>query len=152
MKSCGEIEQRITELASGSAAGMPPEIREHLMRCPACDRKLAAARLSRGLLSAAADAPEPPVDFADRVLTALAAPRPSRSEAEMWRLGWGLMPAFAATVAVLLMLFEFQATAVSGPNGLLPTEGLSTSENIVLGASPPDPDAILTAVMEGGSL
>ncbi len=151
MISCGEIEKRITELASGSVAEIPAGIREHLMRCPACDRKLAVARLSGGLLSAAADAPEPPVGFADRVLTALAAhQRPSRPEAEMWRLGWGLMPVFAATVAVLLMLFKFQTTAISGPVGLLPTEGLSTSESIVLGGSPPNPDEILTAVMEGG--
>jgi hypothetical protein len=150
MTSCGEIEKRITELASGSKAGIPAGIREHLMRCPACDRKLAAVRLSRGLLSAAADAPEPPVGFADRVLTALAAQRPLRPATEMWGLGWGLMPVFAATVAVLLMLFEFQATTVSSAIGLLPTEGLSTSESIVLGGSPSDPDEILTAVMEGG--
>jgi hypothetical protein len=151
MTSCREIEKWITELASGPAAGMPAGIREHLLGCSACDETLAAARLSRGLLSSAADVPEPPVGFADRVLTALAAhQRPSRPEAEMWRLGWGLMPVFAATVAVLLMLFEFQARPISGPVGLLPTEGLSASENIVLGGSPPGPDEILTAVMEGG--
>ncbi len=151
MISCREIEKRMTELASAPAAGIPAGIREHLLGCPTCDMKLAVARLSRGMLSAAADAPEPPVGFADRVLTALAAhQRPSRPEAEMWGLGWRLMPVFAATVGVLLMLFEFQATTVSGPVGLLPTEGLSTSESIVLAGSPPDPDEVLTAVMEGG--
>lgn len=150
MKACGEIAKRITELAAVSATEMPAGIREHLTECPACDRALATARLIRGLLAAAADAPEPPAGFADRVLAALAARGPSRPETELWRLGWGLVPAFAATVAVLLILFEFQATAVSGPIGLLQTEGLSASERIVLDTSPPEPDAVLTAVMEGG--
>jgi len=68
----------------------------------------------------------------------------------MWRLGWGLVPVFAATVALLLILFQFQDSTVPGPIGLLPMEGLSASERIVLEASPPEPDAILTAVMEGG--
>jgi len=150
MKSCGEVEKRISELAAVSATEMPAGIREHLTGCPACARAMAAARLGRGLLAAAADAPEPPVDFADRVLAALPARRRSHPEAEMWRLGWGLVPAFAATVVLLLILFQFQASTVPGPIGLLPMEGLSASERIVLEASPPEPDAILTAVMEGG--
>jgi len=150
MKSCGEVEKRIGEIAAFFAAEIPPGIQEHLKGCPACSRALAAARLGRGLLAAAADAPEPPADFADRILAALAARRPSYPEAEMWRMGWGLVPAFAATVGVLLILFQFQAGTVSGPIGLLPMEGLSASEQIILEALPPEPDAVLTAVMEGG--
>jgi hypothetical protein len=150
MKSCGEVEKRTSELAAVSATEMPAGIREHLTGCPTCARALAAARLGRGLLAAAADAPEPPVDFADRVLAALPARRPSHPEAEMWRLGWGLVPVFAATVALLLILFQFQASTVPGPIGLLPMEELSASERIVLEASPPEPDVVLTAVMEGG--
>jgi anti-sigma factor RsiW len=150
MKACEEVEKRITELAALRVTEMPAEIREHLAGCPACTRALAAARLGRGLLAAAADAPAPPAGFADRVLAALPATRPSRPETEMWRLGWGLVPAFAATVAVLVILFQFQASAIPGPIGLVPLEGLSTSERLVLDASPPEPDLVLTAVMEGG--
>jgi anti-sigma factor RsiW len=150
MKSCGEVKKRISELAAVSAAEMPAGIREHLTGCPACAEALAAGRLGRGLLAAAADAPEPPDDFADRVLVALAAHRLWRPETEMWRVGWGLVPAFAATVALLLILFQFQASAVPGPIGLLPMEGLSAGEQLVLETGPPEPDAVLSAVMEGG--
>ncbi len=150
MKACRELEKRIREFVAVSATEMPAGFQEHLTTCPACSQALATARLGRGLLAAAADTPGPPVDFADRVLAALAARRPSHPETEIWRLGWGLVPAFAAAVAVLLILFEFQVTAVSGPIGLLPTEELSASERIVLDTSPPEPDAVLTAVMEGG--
>jgi hypothetical protein len=68
----------------------------------------------------------------------------------MWRLGWGLVPAFAATVALLTILYQYQAGAIAGPVGLLPLEGLSTGERIVLEATPTEPDLVLTAVMEGG--
>jgi hypothetical protein len=68
----------------------------------------------------------------------------------MWRLGWGLVPAFAATVALLMILYQYQAAAIAGPVGLLTLEGLSTGERIVLEATPPEPDLVLTAVMEGG--
>jgi anti-sigma factor RsiW len=150
MNSCREVDKRITELAAVPTTEMPGGIREHLAGCPACARALAAARLGRGLLAAAADAPEPPAGFADRVLAALSATRPSRPEAEIWRLGWGLVPAFAATAVLLMILYQYQADASLGPVGLVPLEGLSASERIVLEATPPEPDLVLTAVMEGG--
>jgi predicted anti-sigma-YlaC factor YlaD len=150
MRSCGEVEKRIAELAALRPTEVPAEIREHLAGCPACRRALAAARLGRGLLAAAADAPEPPAEFADRVLAALPGTRPSRPETEMWRLGWGLVPAFAATVAVLVILYQFQNGALPGPIGLVSMEELSAGERIVLEAAPPEPDLVLTAVMEGG--
>ncbi len=150
MGSCEEVTKRIGEFAALLAAELPAGIRDHLAGCPACARGLAAARLGRGLLAAAADAPEPPAEFSDRVLAALPEPRPSRSEADLWRLGWGLVPAFAATVALLVVLHQYQAGAVSPPIGLVPLEGLSTGERLVLEASPPEPDVVLTAVMEGG--
>jgi len=150
MRSCAEVEKRIVGLAALRATEVPAEIREHLAGCPACTRALAAARLGRGLLAAAADAPEPPAEFADRVLAALPGPRPSRPETEMWRLGWGLVPAFATTVALLVILYQFQDSAVPGPIGLVSLEGLSAGERIVLEATPPEPDLVLTAVMEEG--
>ena len=149
MRPCKEVEKRITELTTVPATQLPAGILEHLAGCSACERALAAARLSRGLFAAATDGPEPPTGFAEHVLAALAARRASRPETEMWSLGWGLVPAFAATVAVLLILLEFQPTTVSGPIGLLPTEGLSAGERLVLEASPPETDAVLTAVLEG---
>jgi hypothetical protein len=68
----------------------------------------------------------------------------------MWRLGWGLVPAFATTVALLVILYQFQDSAVPGPIGLVSLEGLSAGERIVLEATPPEPDLVLTAVMEEG--
>jgi len=150
MRPCGEVEKRITELAAVPATEMPAGIREHLAGCPACARALGAARLGRGLLAAAADAPEPPAGFADRVLAALPETRPSRPEAEMWRLGWGLMPAFAATALLLMILYQYQAGDAPGPVGLVPLEGLSAGEQLVLEAASAEPDAVLTAVLEGG--
>jgi len=150
MRSCGEVEKRIAELAALRATGVPAEIREHLAGCPACTRALAATRLSRGLLAAVADAPEPPAEFADRVLATLPETRPSRPETELWRLGWGLVPAFAATVALLMILYQFQDSTLPGPIGLVSVEELSAGERIVLEATPPESDLVLTAVMEGG--
>lgn len=151
MGSCDEVTRRIGELAALRAPGLPAGVRDHLAGCRDCARTLEAARLSRGLLAAAADAPEPPADFVDRVLAGLPEPRPARSEGELWRLGWGLVPAFAATVALLAFLYDYQAGALLPPVGLVPLEGLSAGERLVLEAPPPEPDAVLTAVMEGGS-
>jgi len=150
MKSCREVEKRIVELAALRATDVPVEMREHLAGCPTCTRALAAARLSRGLLAVAADAPEPPVEFADRVLATLPEARLSRPETELWRLGWGLVPTFAAAVALLMILYQFQDSTLPGPIGLVSVEELSAGERIVLGTTPPEPDLVLTAVMEGG--
>jgi predicted anti-sigma-YlaC factor YlaD len=147
MESCNEVIQRIGELAAVPVAEIPARVGEHLQGCPACTRALAAARLARGLLAAAAVAPEPPAEFADRVLAALPAPRLGRPDTDLWRLGWGLVPAFAAMAALLLILYL--GSAVPGPAGVVPVEGLSSGERLVLEASPAEPDAILAAVMEG---
>ena len=68
----------------------------------------------------------------------------------MWRLGWGLVPAFAATAVLLMILYQFEPSSSPSPAGLISLEGLSASESIVLEAEPAEPDQILTAVMEGG--
>ena len=60
------------------------------------------------------------------------------------------VPSFAATAVLLMILYQYQAGAAPGPVGLVSLEGLSASERIVLEATPPEPDLILTAVMEGG--
>jgi len=150
MKPCREVEKRVIELAALPPAEIPPATREHLAKCPRCAGALAAARLRQGLLAAAGDAPEPPAGFAARVVAALPASRPLRPETEMWRLGWGLVPAFAVTVIVLSILYQLQAGGATPPLGLVPPEGLSAGERIVLEASPTELDLVLTAVMEGG--
>lgn len=148
MGSCEEVAKRIEKLAALPAAELPSGIREHLAGCPACTRLLTAARVARGLLAAAADAPAPPAGFAERVVAALPASRAGRADEDLWRLGWGLVPAFAATVVLLLVLY--QASAVPGPVGLVLAEGLSSGERLVLEPASPEPDAVLAAVMEGG--
>lgn len=150
MKPCREVARRISELAALPATEMPPEMRRHLAECARCALALTAERLRRGLLAAAGEAPEPPAGFAARVMGALPASKPSRPETEMWRLGWGLVPAFAVTVVVLSILYQSEVGAVAPPLGLVPSEGLSAGERIVLEASPAELDLVLTAVMEGG--
>jgi hypothetical protein len=65
-----------------------------------------------------------------------------------------LVPAFAAMLVVLLMLFQDglapSLSGPAGPAGLLPSEGLSSGERLVLGTSPAEPEIILAAVLEGG--
>jgi hypothetical protein len=133
---------------------MPSWVPDHLAACPACTRLLMRARLARGLLASAKDGPEPPADFARRVLAAL--PRSlaaGRADPELWRLGWRLVPAFAATAALALALFEFEARVgptPSGPTaGLIPVEAFSASERLVLEGAQPELDLVLAAVMEG---
>jgi hypothetical protein len=149
MGSCEEVRTQVAELTACPTTKIPAGLAEHLAGCPACARTLAAARLTRGLLAAAAEAPEPPAEFATRVMAAVPGARPSRPEAEMWRLGWGLMPAFGAAVALLVILYQYQASPISPSFGLVPMEGLSAGEQLVLESSPPEQDVVLTAVMEG---
>lgn len=149
MGSCEDVRAQVAELATRPTTEIPAGLAEHLAGCPACARTLAAARLTRGLLAAASDAPEPPAEFATRVMAAVPGARSSRPEAEMWRLGWSLMPAFAAAVALLVILYQYQPTPVARPFGLVSMEGLSAGEQLVLESSPPEPDVVLTAVMEG---
>jgi hypothetical protein len=108
--------------------------------------------LSLGLAAAAAEGPEPPAGFAEGVLAAVPAARPLRgwAQADPWRPAWGLVPAFAAMAAALLILFQFQSGATPIAGGLLPVEGLSAGERLVMEGRPPDPDLVLAAVMEGG--
>ncbi len=149
MRSCKPIRKNLTDLAAVPPGQLPPWVREHLTSCPNCLRTLESARLSRGLVAAAAGGPEPPADFAERVLAALpTGPPPLRAHEDLWRPAWGLVPAFAATAAALLILF--QATAAPVVPGLVPAEGLSAGERLLLVAGPPDPDLVLAAVMEGG--
>ncbi|MBI4839845.1 MAG: hypothetical protein HY803_02005 [candidate division NC10 bacterium] len=148
MGSCEEIAKRMVELGVLPAAELPSGIRDHLAGCPACARWLTAARVTRGILAAATDTPEPPARFASQVLAALPGARSRRADADLWRLGWGLVPAFAATVVLLLALY--QASPVPAPTGLMPVEGLSVGERLVLEPASPELDAVLAAVMEGG--
>ncbi len=149
MDTCEEVRRRIGELAGLPAAEVSAGAREHLAGCPSCGRRLAVARLARGLLATAAEGPEPPAGFAEGVLATLPSGRmPARTDSDLWRLGWRLVPAFAATAALVLVLY--QASDVSGPTGLFPTDALSAGERLVLGASPPEPDLVLAAVVEGG--
>ena len=148
MGSFEYVAKRIEEIAALHSAELPSGIRDHLAGCPVCTRSLAVARVTRGLLASEADTLEPPAGFAERVVAALPETWPSRSEADLWRLGWGLVPAFAATVVLLLALS--QTSVVPGPVGLLPAEGLSAGERLVLEPASPEPDAVLAAVMEGG--
>ena len=147
MDSCKALRRTLRDIAALPADRLPPWVRDHLTRCSGCARALAAARLTQGLLSTVAAGPEPPQEFAQRVLAALPA-RPARRPAEpgLWRPAWGLVPAFAATVAGLLVLFQASASPVTG--GLVPTANLSAGERLVLEERPPDQDLLLAAVME----
>ena len=149
MDTCDEVRKRIGGLAGSPPAEVSAGVREHLAGCPSCARMLAVARLARGLVATAAEGPEPPAGFAEGVLGALPPGRmPARTDSDLWRFGWRLVPAFAATAALVLVLY--QASDVWGPTGLVPAESLSAGERLVLGASPPEPDLVLAAVVEGG--
>ena len=154
MGSCEDVGKQMDELAVLDAAAMPSWTMEHLAGCQTCTRLLMRARLTRGLLASAKDGPVPPADFAQRVLAALPATRlTGATDPELWRLAWRLVPAFAATAAILLILFQFEggggSLSVGLAPGLIPEEGLSASERLVLGATTPDLDVVLAAVMEG---
>jgi len=154
MGTCEDVGKRVDELAVLDAAAMPSWIVDHLAGCPTCTRLLMRARFARGLLASAKNGQEPPADFARRVLAALPDSRPTgATDPELWRLAWRLVPAFAATLAMFLILFQFEggngSVSVGLTPGLLPEEGLSVSERLVLGATPTDLDLVLTAVMEG---
>lgn len=170
MGSCEDLGKRMDELAALDAAAMPSWAMDHMASCPTCTRSLMRSRLARSLLATAQEGQEPPEDFAQRVLAALPAIRmPAATDPELWRLGWRLVPAFAAMAALVLMLFQFEArvgstSASLAPSlelglapglapslalGLVPVEALSASERLVLGAAPPDLDLVLAAVMEG---
>jgi len=149
MNTCRAVVRDIEKLVGLRPADLPEDVRNHVAECATCSRRLAAARLARGLIAAGTEAISPPHGFADRVRTALAARKEgSNTDVDVWRPAWGLMPAFAAAVAALFIVY--QTSEIPGPTGLLSTEGLSAGEYLVLGASGPEMDDIVTAVLEGG--
>jgi hypothetical protein len=145
MSTCRHVGKRMPDLASRPLARLPTEITRHLAACPACRRALAVTRVARGLVAVLAEAPEPPPEFVDRVLGALPVGR-RPAPTDLWRPAWGLVPAFAALVAGLVLLYQ-PALDPDVP-GLLSIEGLSTSEQLVLDAAVPQPDLVLAAVLE----
>jgi hypothetical protein len=149
MNTCEAVTRGMEKLVGLRPADMPEAVRNHVAACPACGRRLAAARLVRGLIVVGTETISPPERFADRVRTALAARKAgSRAEVDVWRPAWGLVPAFAAAVAALFIVY--QTSEIPGPTGLLPTDGLSAGEYLVLGSPGPEMDDIVTAVLEGG--
>ncbi len=152
MRTCDALRDRLREWAPLTVGELPAELREHLVTCPACTRALAGARLACGLVAAGGAGAEtrPAPGFANRVLAALpAAPARARAQADLWRPARGLVPAFAATAAVLLFLFSTSAVPTPEPAALLGTGGFSPSERLVLETPSPAPELILSTVLEG---
>ena len=149
MNTCKVVTRDLENLARLQPADLPEGVRDHVATCPACDRRLTTARLARGLVTAATEDISPPEGFAERVRTALGARKAVPQEAtDIWRPAWGLMPAFAAAVAALVVVY--QTSELPAPTGLVSTEGLSAGEYLVLGSPGPEIDEIVTAVLEGG--
>ena len=148
MTTCRAVGKHLADWAALPPEEIPDWARNHLATCRECGRRLGAARLVRVVVTACGDAAPPPPGFADRIVTAVfRGPVPGRTEAELWRPAWGLMPAFGAVVVALLMLFQFSLTPE--PTGLFSPEGLSAGERLVLGSSVPETDLVLAAVLEG---
>jgi hypothetical protein len=149
MALCEDLKRQVVELARVRAGELPETVRQHLAGCPACSALLNRERLVFGLVTAAGRDLEPPAGFADKVLASL--PRDlapgAHNNTDLWRPAWGLVPFFAATTAALLLFFV-QTNSAPGPSGFLPTEGLSTGEQLVLGSHAPDSDLVLAAVFE----
>ena len=146
MSKCRRIKGLLPDLAERPPAGLPAATRQHLAECPACHRALAAARVTRWAIAALAEAPEPPAEFATRVLRALPIARIT-VPADPWRPAWVFLPAFAAVVAALLFL---PAPGLeSDLPGLLSFSDLSVGEQLVFGGDAPRPDLVLAAVLEG---
>ncbi len=148
MISCKDVRQQLAGLSSLRSETIPEPVQNHLLRCPGCSDELALLRLEQGILTAAADGPEPSPGFSRQVQFALSR-RPSvRPAADLWRPAWGLVPAFAATAAALLLLLQVTPSG-SMQAGFFPTEGLSAVEQLVLGTSQkPDMDQVLSAVLD----
>ncbi len=148
MDTCNVVTRGLEKLVGLRPVELPEGVRDHVAACPTCGRRLAAARLARGMVLATTEATAPPEGFADRVRTALAARKAgSRSEADIWRPAWGLMPAFAAAVAALFIVY--QTSEVPAPSSLLSTESLSAGEYLVFGSPGPEMDDIVAVVLEG---
>jgi hypothetical protein len=146
MNMCRQVGERMPELASLPPANLPVEIARHLAACPACRRALTATRVTRGLMAVPAEGPEPPPQFAGRVLRALPV-RDVQAPADPWRPAWGLVPAFATLVVGLCFLY--QTSLEPNVPALLAAGDLSTSEELVLGTADLQRDLVLAAVLEG---
>lgn len=148
MTTCRAVGKHLADWVALPPEEIPDWARNHLATCRECGRRLGAARLVRVVVTACGEAAPPPPGFADRVVTAVfRVPVPGRTEAELWRTAWGLVPAFGAVVVALLMLFQFSLTPES--TGLFSPEGFSAGERLVLGSSAPETDLVLAAVLEG---
>ena len=148
MTTCRAVGKHLADWAALPPEEIPDWARNHLATCRECGRRLAAARLVRVVVTACGEAAPPPPGFADRVVaTVFRGPAPGRTEAELWRPAWGLMPAFGAVVVALLILFQFNLTPE--PTSLFSPEGFSAGERLVLGSSAPETDLVLAAVLEG---
>ena len=127
---------------------LPATARRHLAACPVCQRTLAVERMNRRLLAALAETPEPPAEFAARVLRALPVARIA-APADPWRPAWMFLPAFAAAVAALFLLpAPGLESDLPGP---LSFQELSVGEQVVFGGDVLSPDLVLSAVLEGGA-
>jgi hypothetical protein len=147
MTTCRTVGSRLADWAALPPEEIPDWARDHLATCRVCGRRLSAARLARVVVTACGEAVPPPPGFADRVVAAVfCGPAPGRTEAELWRPAWGLMPAFGAVVVALLILLQFSPTPET--TSLFSPEGLSAGERLVLGSSAPETDLVLAAVFE----
>ena len=147
MRLCRQIGRRIHGLASSRLTQMPAEIAPHLTVCPTCRRTVAAIRMTRGLVAALAEAPEPPVDFPDRIMGALAMRRnPVPLLPLPWQDGWGLVPIMAILALGLFVLYQTQVD--QDVHELLSADNLSVSEQLALGTVAPQPEQVLAAVLE----
>jgi len=145
---CRTIKAQLDALAGAPAADLPVGATEHLARCGSCAKAVAAARLARGLVAQIPDEPHVPAGFVDRVLVAIArGSRRDEGAAEFWAPARKLLPAFAAAAACCLILFQVMVWAE--PVAPPPDEALTPDEQLVLGVTPPDPDAVLTVVLAG---
>ena len=148
MISCKDVRRQTAQLPSLRSEAIPEAIRQHILRCSSCDGELVLLRLERGVLMAAAEGPTPPAGFAGAVQSAIPRRSSAQPEPDFWRPAWGLVPAFAATAAALLLILQATPTGTT-QTGLLPMEGLSAGEEIVLGTSrQPDMDQLLSAVLD----
>jgi hypothetical protein len=148
MTTCRAVGRHLADWAALPPEEIPDWARNHLATCRECGRRLAAARLARVVVMACGEGAAPPPGFADRVVAAVfRGPVPRRTETELWRPAWGLMPAFGAVVVTLLMLFQFGLTPPE-PTALFSPEGFSAGERLVLGSSAPETDLVLAAVFE----
>jgi hypothetical protein len=148
MTTCRAVGKLLADWAALPPEEIPDWARTHLATCQECCRRLGAARLVRVVVAACGEAAPPPQGFADRIVaTVFRGPAPRRTETELWRPAWGLVPAFGGVVVALLILFQISVTPE--PTGFFSPEGLSTGERLVLGSSAPETDLVLSVVLEG---